>query len=402
MGKVTGLRGKRKKTLENEARDRNAPSGLGIISQGGGSEPIVVPNDPNSSDLNWPACLEQTPNCDAESRDNVGEMHMQYEDHDTEVMTMEPPNFNFHSQLSAASDLLGPSIDFNYDDSMSYSPMEFASPPTAPSLSIQTTTSPSSVGQALTPDSPHYLPFGRQQPQKPSRQTIQNYPQSHQQNHQQRHRNSAPPIHQNIPVTEPRHAPQRSESDSQCVVACAQLITTLENYVSADLKVLDIVLGLTRRASDNLIELVEQQQTSPSGGRCVALFGVIMVQIIDLLEAGSFKLVGEIRRASVDDSASAPKGLGASLMGASMGPFGGLANFQVDPQEQLAWQGRVVLKELHHAGDALMKVEALARTCPGPEAGSSGSARSSHNSSGGFAELAERLRTLTRQIEGSQ
>lgn len=76
-----------------------------------------------------------------------------------------------------------------------------------------------------------------------------------------------------------------SGSDSQCVIACSQIIFSLEKYQVDKLKVLDLILGIVKRVTERLDPLVNGQFGSPNA-KCLALFNIIMYQLAEILEAG--------------------------------------------------------------------------------------------------------------------
>ena len=76
-----------------------------------------------------------------------------------------------------------------------------------------------------------------------------------------------------------------SERNNQCVIACSQIIFSLERYQVDKLKVLDLILGIVKGVTKRLDPLVNGQFECPST-KCLALFDIIMYQLVEMLEAG--------------------------------------------------------------------------------------------------------------------
>ncbi|CAD6577328.1 MAG: hypothetical protein ASARMPRED_008223 [Alectoria sarmentosa] len=147
----------------------------------------------------------------------------------------------------------------------------------------------------------------------------------------------------------------RRDVDSRCVLACTDIISNLESYVLAELKALDLCLAIVRQTVDQLRRLVDTQQASRNF-RCMALFSVIMYQIIELLEVGcaAFLVEGESRPANV-----VPDGLHNNST-----PGFGFGAFRMGAKEQRAWRTDIVLKELRQSSEVLQKIITLARLGP--------------------------------------
>ena len=162
------------------------------------------------------------------------------------------------------------------------------------------------------------------------------------------------------PSTPPRPpVPQRSVLDSQSILACTQIIGNLENYIKAELKSLDLVLGITKQALETLRSLVELHSSGARPSyRCLALFGVVMYQIVELFEAGCASTLEQEK-----ESDSAHGGL-EKLHGFAGGTVPGLGFnlFKVDVQEQRAYQARLALKEVEQSSKMLQGIMALAGT----------------------------------------
>ena len=76
-----------------------------------------------------------------------------------------------------------------------------------------------------------------------------------------------------------------SGRNSQCVIACSQIIFSLEKYQVDKLKVLDLILGIVKRVTERLDPLVNGQSGCPNT-KCLALFNIIVYQLVEILEAG--------------------------------------------------------------------------------------------------------------------
>lgn len=147
--------------------------------------------------------------------------------------------------------------------------------------------------------------------------------------------------------------------DSRCVLACANIITTLENYLLSELKVLDLILSTVRTVADELRKLIQHQQQSRSD-RCMLLFVTIMHQIVTLFEVGT--------REAFDDQGHEESGNSASDDQSSFMPKLGFGAFSINAEEQKAWKSRIIRRELENTTELLAGVTALCRL--GPRGGS--------------------------------
>ena len=145
------------------------------------------------------------------------------------------------------------------------------------------------------------------------------------------------------------------ELDSHCVLACTQIISHLETYILADLKTLDLSLSIVRDTLTEIGRLVDTQRASRNF-RCMALFSVIMYQIIELLEAGCDTFLSETKENPAD-------GLPGWLRHGSAANFG-FGAFRMGAKEQRAWRADIVLKELCKSSEILQKIINLARLGP--------------------------------------
>ncbi|KAI2768404.1 hypothetical protein F4815DRAFT_58649 [Daldinia loculata] len=89
----------------------------------------------------------------------------------------------------------------------------------------------------------------------------------------------APPTHRPTSF----EIPHQRQLDSQCCVECCKIISELESYIVADLKVLNIVLAILRGTLEKVAHLIELQQSSKNP-RCLMLFSTLMYQVLELLE----------------------------------------------------------------------------------------------------------------------
>lgn len=163
------------------------------------------------------------------------------------------------------------------------------------------------------------------------------------------------------PVSQTSSAPPSIPSprlDSQSVLACTQIISNLENYILADLKPLDLILGIIKQTVGSLTDLVHLQQATHNF-RCISLFSVVMYQIIELFEAGCGPFLHEGRE---DDSRRLPAPTNLAIPQCSIGSGLGFGAFEVQAEEQRSWRAHIVVKELRQCVELLRKVVALARS----------------------------------------
>ena len=81
----------------------------------------------------------------------------------------------------------------------------------------------------------------------------------------------------------------RRQLDKQCVLATTQIINVLENTIDNPTQPLDMVLEIVHKADVGLNGLIGLQQQSRQQ-RCLALFGVILDQILVLIETHVWRL----------------------------------------------------------------------------------------------------------------
>ncbi|KAF2728901.1 hypothetical protein EJ04DRAFT_569131 [Polyplosphaeria fusca] len=142
-----------------------------------------------------------------------------------------------------------------------------------------------------------------------------------------------------------------SKLDSRCVIACTQILVTLENYLLSELRALDLILATVSKAVDDLKKIVELQQESRCD-RCIILFTTIMLQVIALLEAGCNSATDHEPDIVDDILSGAQPRLGPSLY------FGA---FLPTSEEQRSWRSRIITREYRHVGEILSSVLVLAR-----------------------------------------
>ncbi|KAL9084063.1 MAG: hypothetical protein Q9165_008264 [Trypethelium subeluteriae] len=136
-------------------------------------------------------------------------------------------------------------------------------------------------------------------------------------------------------------------SDSQCVLACCQIISQLESFINARVRVLDLTLEMIKKTIKTMSSLMQRDSRS---GRCHLLLTVIMQQVMDLLETGCSDFLKETASASKDGELPEFDSIGGILSGFG---FGG---FQVGANEQRAWRAKVVIKELHGVQGVLQRL----------------------------------------------
>lgn len=173
----------------------------------------------------------------------------------------------------------------------------------------------------------------------------------------------------------------RNEVDSQCSLECCQIISDLENYIMAELKAFNIILGIVKKALAKLTHLMGLQQ-SARNLRCMLLFTTMMYQILELLEQCLSTVTAEKTRQQSRSLTEGPPGLG----------FG---DFSIDAEEQSAIRIQTVVREIHQATEVLGKLKTLASVEAQPgTADSSAQGRSRREC---FSDLEIRFRDLVAQ-----
>ncbi|KAF2264628.1 hypothetical protein CC78DRAFT_580144 [Lojkania enalia] len=200
------------------------------------------------------------------------------------------------------------------------------------------------------------------------------------------------PLEQDQHITTPVPAQQleeqdtrrRAELDSQCVMLCCQIASELESYMVADIKSLRIVLGIVRKGVERLNEAVGLQQGSRNF-RCMAMFGVIIYQIIELLESGCSCFI-DVNGNCKDNFTAQIQGM---LPGLTLGGFG------MNPEEQSAWRSHIVLKEIQQSSETLQKIKKLMVV---GENGTSKGPSTPEERERCFVDMENRLRTLSEKV----
>ncbi|KAI1653956.1 hypothetical protein F4813DRAFT_372600 [Daldinia decipiens] len=162
---------------------------------------------------------------------------------------------------------------------------------------------------------------------------------------------SAEQVQQVVPLThrpasvEIRH---QKQLDSQCCVECCKIISELESYIAAELKVLKIVLVILRGTLEKVAHLIELQQSSKNP-RCLTLFSTLMYQVLELLEV-CLSIV-------IDENHSQRS---HSLIWGSTGL--GVGDFSLESEDQSAsrTQKIAITKIVRQAIEALGKLQDLA------------------------------------------
>ncbi|MCJ1401061.1 hypothetical protein MMC11_004273 [Xylographa trunciseda] len=196
-----------------------------------------------------------------------------------------------------------------------------------------------------------------------------------------------------LPLQSPAYTyPKSTALDSQCVRACTQIISGLENYLAADLRVLDLVLEVVKRAVEKLEQLIVLQQDSRCS-RCMTLFATILHQIIELLETGCAAFLAE--RDHCNPAASAGFEKPNFLVSGSVfsGDLGFRA-FAIDAEDQFQWKNRTVQKELRQAMKILQNFNDLSKI-DGPQ-----NVWNVHSSGCSPSELTLRFQSLYERVSG--
>ncbi|MCJ1380216.1 hypothetical protein MMC17_003319 [Xylographa soralifera] len=160
------------------------------------------------------------------------------------------------------------------------------------------------------------------------------------------------------PLVELRHQTQTS-SDSQCILACCSIVTNLETYIDARIKVLDLALDVVRKAVTSLTQIIDQGSNSRC---CHMLLAAIMYQVVLVLERGCATFLEQHHAAATGTTSSNDNSGGLAQfdsVGGMLCGFG-FSGFQVDAGEQRAWRARVVLKEIRQVNEILKRITALA------------------------------------------
>jgi hypothetical protein len=126
------------------------------------------------------------------------------------------------------------------------------------------------------------------------------------------------------------------------------MILSLEKYLYDELKVLDIILGIVKRAVDRLHPLVDLH-LAHRDPKSFSLFGIILYQIVQLFEAGCSSFLVGGHAESHDQILPDP--LSGGLHDLAFG------SFAMNPDEERQRRSRLVLRELRSVEDLLRKIE---------------------------------------------
>ena len=176
--------------------------------------------------------------------------------------------------------------------------------------------------------------------------------------------------------------------DGRCIKESTQIICYLENYLMANVKVFSITLESIMRAVDHLNRLIMLQQASKNP-RCLAIFGVVLLQLIELLERGCAHFFEQAPSATSPDSKEIPSG---------SAPSGGLLNFGYGAyeEEQRAMDARLIVRGIQRSSEVLQKIKKLS-SLTGDDARYS-SSRTVEERERRFVDFEYRLSMLTTQM----
>ena len=178
---------------------------------------------------------------------------------------------------------------------------------------------------------------------------------------------------------------QKNGSDvqigGQCILACANMVTNQEGYIIAELKSLDLIVGIVKETVAELSELVQLQQDSTSV-RCCMMITVVMYQVTELLESGCSNFLTEPQNMS--SQAILHKRLSSVGFGA----------FQACAEEQRSWRARIVVRELNRVSELLQKIIAHAKIKTSEVAPEAASTQSDC-----YATLWKRLNSLVERMQ---
>ena len=176
-----------------------------------------------------------------------------------------------------------------------------------------------------------------------------------------------------------------SRTNSQCVLACCSIAATLENFIEAKIKMIDLALDVVRKAVTSLSQIIEQ---GPKSERCYKLLVVAVDQIVFIIERGCSTFLSQANdEAPADDSSF--KSIGGILAGTGFG------SFALDAPEKRAWHARVVLKDIRQISEIWKRIQTL-QAPHGPSATFHGIAWDNH------CTLTTRLEELKLHLERIQ
>lgn len=148
----------------------------------------------------------------------------------------------------------------------------------------------------------------------------------------------------------PQNRPEEVDRGTHAVVACCEIASQLERYLLADLRPLDIILEVCRRACNRLMEL--NDISAACYPRVPTLVYITLAQAVELIRKGCEELLDETQynrnRTFVN--------LDSKLSSTTNLEFGVL---NTDPQERRSWYAQLVIKELN-------KIQRLVEHLSGP------------------------------------
>jgi len=176
--------------------------------------------------------------------------------------------------------------------------------------------------------------------------------------------------------------------DYQCIVSCCEIVMELEGYVNENVRSLQIVLGVVKKAMEKVNELHTLQQLYRTP-RCMAMLAVIMYQVVALLESGCANLLNPQQDQRPDVSAQ----LHGWLPGLALG------GLSMSVEDQSFYRTHLLLKTVQQASELLLKGKKLAGV---RESGTNHPAAAPEDQERCFAQLEGRLRRLTERIGGAK
>ena len=142
-------------------------------------------------------------------------------------------------------------------------------------------------------------------------------------------------------------------TNSQCVIACASVITNLEKFIEAQVELFDMAIDVVRKSLSSLSQIIDYNPTSQ---RCRLLLTVILDQIVQTLERiWSNSIEQPASSGSGNSKASHQPGKRSNMF--STLPLG---DFQISAMEQRAFKARLVLKETRLASKIWQDAKGLA------------------------------------------
>ena len=142
--------------------------------------------------------------------------------------------------------------------------------------------------------------------------------------------------------------------DYRCVLAMCQMIGSLEGYIDASIRPIDLVLSVVKKTVNQISHILNLQQNK-SSPRFLHLFMVLMYQMLDLLETGVASFVANSTLLA-DESIfqlDAPAGLVSTDFA-----FG---SFQMDSSAQRRWRANIVRQELQQVNEIHQRIVAMSK-----------------------------------------